>query len=71
LHWYLTGNDATNSEDIFKAELDAICAALDLATITGTRQDPEQLIEWNEDLGQYGEEWCHSASGTLVLRPCG
>lgn len=71
LHFYDTGTDASNSENLFKAEIDAITAALDAASVSGTKQVPEQMVMFEEDLKQYGTEFCHVALGTFVVEPCG
>lgn len=71
LHYYETGTDTTNSEDLFKAEIDAIVAALDAGSIAGTKQVTEELVFFQEDLKQYGTEFVHVALGTYVVEPCG
>lgn len=70
-HYYLTGDDATNSEDLFQAEVDAVCATLD--TDLKTAHPELRLIEpigFQLDLYGFGGELLHVAQGRLVVQPC-
>jgi hypothetical protein len=71
VHYYLVGDDATNSEDIFKAEIDAIRAQLAL-------HDPSALAVSNhnelqvtvEGIQQAGAEKLHWAWLELTVMSC-
>lgn len=71
LHYYETGDDSLNSEDLFNAELDAITAEFDLvasSTIGGAKR--KEPLKWRQDLKPYGGKLHHVGLGTLILEPC-
>ena len=70
-HYYLTGDDALNSEDLFSAECDAVAETLDKDLETA--QPELQIIEPVDcqfDLYGFGGEMLHVAQGVLIVRPC-
>ncbi len=68
-HYYATGNETANSEDLFQAELDAVAAALTPGAVSGVRLDPLQfpLIQ----IAKFGEELLHVGQGQIVAFWCG
>lgn len=72
VHYYLTGDSNSRSEDLFGTEIDAITAALDdrlaLATVHPelARREP---VSWTFNLKSYGGEMVHIAVGTLAIEP--
>lgn len=67
-HYYTTGNETANTEDVFQAEVDAVADALVANAVTGVRLEPVQFP--TIDLGKFGEELLHFARGELVVKWC-
>lgn len=68
-HFYDTGNRTANSDYTFNAELDAICDAFIVASslpqeLGRVEEEPQFRI----DLGVFGGELLHYATGRLVVR---
>lgn len=70
-HYYDTGNDALNSEDLFSAEREAVVATLDkdLAPLL-PQLSVRTPVSFQYDLFPFGGELMHVAQGRLVVRPC-
>ena len=70
-HYYLTGNDATNSEDLFSAECDAVADTLDKdLELALPKLQLIEAVDFQFDLFGFGSEMLHLAQGVLVVRPC-
>jgi hypothetical protein len=67
-HYYATGNEDANSEDLFSAEIDAVATALTPTSVAGVRLEPLQFPIIS--IFQCGQELLHVAKGQLVASCC-
>ena len=68
-HDYSTGSEASNSEDLFQAELDAVADALGSDVVTGVHLEPLQYPQIQ--LSKFDQELLHLAKGDIGVVYCG
>jgi hypothetical protein len=68
-HYYDTGSEAANSEDLFQAEIDAVADALGAASVSGIHLEPVQFPRIL--IAKFGEELLHVAQGSMEVVYCG
>lgn len=70
-HYYSTGTQASNSEDTFSAEIDAISDELDDKAGLVSALSRREPVSWDFDLKSVGGELLHIARGIITVQPCG
>lgn len=70
IHFHETGNEDSNSDLTFNAELDAICDAFIVASSLPAALSRSHVPDFNVDLRMIGGAMRHFAVGSLVVEQC-